>query len=154
MDPFKSVNDFLKAARSAKQDQKEAIDEGLSPLLDDPSTIGIPPSLLSSIETLMEKYGDEALRSTAMFCMGKWMGIHNEILQQHLETEDYQAALYVMADISKLSLLIRSMDEIGSFGGDDDWRKMIKSTVNQQVLEAMEERNLSIDDIIKGISDD
>ena len=154
MDPFKSVNDFLKAATSAKQEQKEAINEELSPMLDDPSTIGIPPSLLSSIETLMGKYGDEALRSIAMFCLGKWTAIHQDILQQHLETEDFQAALFVMADISKLSLFIRSIEEISSFGGDDDWRKMIKNTVNQQVLEAMEEKNLSIQDIIKGISDD
>lgn len=154
MDPFKSVNDFLKAARSAKQDQKEAIEEELSPLLDDPATIGIPPRLLSSIEALIQKYGDEALRSIAMFCLGKWMEIHKEILQQHLSNEDIQAGLYVMADISKLSLLIRSIEEIGSFGGDEDWRKMIKNTVNQQVMEVLEEKNLSIEDIIKGMRDD
>ena len=145
---FSSVNEFLKAARSAKKDQEEIINEKIEPFMDDPSTIGITPELSESIDNLFEKYGDEAFRATAMFSIGKWMEVHNDILQQHCMNEDMQGALWVMNDISKLSLILRTMEDISSFGGDDDWRKMLKKVVSQAVLENCEERGIKPEDLL------
>lgn len=145
---FSSVNEFLKAARSAKKDQEAIINEKIEPFMDDPSTIGITPDLSESIDNLFEKYGDEAFRATAMFSIGKWMEVHNEILQQHCMNEDMQGALWVMNDISKLSLILRTMEDISSFGGDDDWRKMLKKVVSQAVLENCEERGIKPEDLL------
>jgi hypothetical protein len=145
---FSSVNEFLKAARSAKKDQEAIINEKIEPFMDDPSTIGITPELSESIDDLVEKYGDEALRATAMFCIGKWLETHREILEQHCMNDDLQAALWVMNDISKLSLVLQTMEDISSFGGDDDWRKMLKKVVSQAVLENCEERGINPEDLL------
>ena len=145
---FSSVNEFLKAARSAKKDQEAIISEKIEPFMDDPSTIGITPELSESLDDLVEKYGDEALRATAMFSIGKWMEVHNDILQQHCMNDDMQAALWVMNDISKLSLVLQTMEDISSFGGDDDWRKMLKKVVSQAVLENCEERGIKPEDLL------
>ena len=145
MDSFDSVDAFLKAARSAKRQQEALINERLAPFLDDKSTVAVTPDMLEVIDTLIEKYGDEPLRATAMFCIGKWMRTHQEILEQHIENEDVQAALWVMNDISKLSLILNTLEDIGSFGGDDDWRKMIKDVVSKTVIENLEEKGVDID---------
>ena len=149
MDPFDSVDAFLKAAMSAKGRQEDRINEQLSPYLDDRSTVAVTPELLDVLEALMEKYGDEPYRATAMFCIGKWMRIHQEILEQHVENEDIQGALWVMNDISKLSLILNTLDDIGSFGGDDDWRKMIKNVVSKTVLQNLEEKGVDVDKWLK-----
>ena len=145
---FSSVNEFLKAARSAKKDQEAIINEKIEPFMDDPSTIGITPDLSESIDNLFEKYGDEVFRAAAMFCIGKWLEVHHEVLEQHCMNEDMQGALWVMNDISKLSLVLRTMEDISSFGGDDDWRKMLKKVVSQAVLENCEERGIKPEDLL------
>ncbi len=145
---FSSVNEFLKAARSAKKDQEAIINEKIEPFMDDPSTIGITPELSESIDNLFEKYGDEVFRASAMFCICKWLEAHQEVLGQHCMNEDMQGALWVMNDISKLSLILRTMEDISSFGGDDDWRKMLKKVVSQAVLENCEERGIKPEDLL------
>lgn len=149
MDPsaFNSVDAFLKAARAAKKTDQEQIADKLAPLLDDAATVAVPPDLLSSIETLLERYGDEALRSIAIFCLGRWAQIHQEWLEQHLLCENTEAALFTMSDVGKLSQSIQNIAELGSFGGDDDWRAMLKRTVGQAVLENLEEYGMSPDDL-------
>jgi hypothetical protein len=149
MDPsaFNSVDAFLKAARAAKKTDKEQIADKLGPLLDDAATVAIPPELLSPIEDLVERYGDEALRSTAIFCLGRWAEVHQEWLEQHILMDNIESALWTMNDTAKLSLLIQNLAELGSFGGDDDWRAMLKRTVGQAVLENLEERGMSPDDL-------
>jgi hypothetical protein len=69
---FSSVGDFLRQAATAKQDKRQAIDDQLMPLMEDPATVGIPPNLAAAIETLLEAYGDETYRQIALFCLGKW----------------------------------------------------------------------------------
>jgi hypothetical protein len=136
---FSSVNDFLKKATSAKSQDRQLIDDELDPFLSDPATIGITPELSEDIDSLKTKYGDEAFRQIGIFCLGKWLEIHEEILQQHIQTETMDAALLTMNDISKLTLAIQTLEGIGSFGGDEDWKRMLKDIVGQTLLERLEE---------------
>jgi hypothetical protein len=39
------------------------------------------------------------------------------------------------------------MEQVGSFGGDDSWRKMLRTIVGQSVLETIEEKGISFDSI-------
>jgi hypothetical protein len=139
---FSSVNDFLKKATSAKSQDRQLIDDELDPFLSDPATIGITPELSEDIDGLKEKYGDEAFRQIGIFCLGKWLEIHEEVLQQHIQTETMDAALLTMNDISKLTLAIQTLEGIGSFGGDEDWKRMLKDIVGQTLLERLEEDGL------------
>jgi hypothetical protein len=139
---FSSVNDFLKKATSAKSQERQLIDDELDPFLSDPATIGITPELSEDIEALKEKYGDEAFRQIGIFCLGKWLEIHENILQQHIQTETMDAALLTMNDISKLTLAIQTIESIGSFGGDEEWKRMLKDIVGQSLLERLEEDGL------------
>jgi hypothetical protein len=139
---FSSVNDFLKKATSAKSQDRQLIDDELDPFLSDPATIGVTPELSEDIDSLKTKYGDEAFRQIGIFCLGKWLEIHEEILQQHIQTETMDAALLTMNDISKLTLAIQTLEGIGSFGGDEDWKRMLKDIVGQTLLERLEEDGL------------
>jgi hypothetical protein len=137
---FSSVGDFLRQAASAKQDRRKVIDENLAPFMEDPATIGVPPSLSESIETLLDQHGDEAYRQIAMFCIGKWHSVHTDILQEHVNNDGISEALLTMNDLSKLSSVLQMLEQVGSFGGDESWRKMLREIVGQSVLETLEER--------------
>jgi hypothetical protein len=139
---FSSVNDFLKKASSVKNQERQLIDEELDPFLSDPATVGITPELSEAIEELKEKYGDEAYKQIGIFCLGKWLELHEEILQQHVQLETMDAALLTMNDITLITMAIQTLERVGSFGGDDDWRKMLKNIVGQSVLEKLEEDGL------------
>jgi hypothetical protein len=147
---FGSVGDFLKAVNSAKAHDRQTVSDRLATILDDQNTVSVPPSMSFAIDDLQERHGDETFRSIAMFCLGKWMETHHEIMQQHLEHGDMEAALWAMNDISKLSLVLRTIDETGSFGGDDSWRKMVKETVTSAVLDSCAERGISPEDVLMG----
>jgi hypothetical protein len=69
------------------------------------------------------------------------------VLQQHIENDGTSEMLMVMSDISKLSTVLMVLDQVGSFGGDDDWRKMLRTIVGQSVLETIEEKGISFDSI-------
>lgn len=144
---FSSVGDFLRKAGAAKDDKRQAIDDHLMPFMEDRNTVGIPPDLAVSIEALLDAYGDETYRQVAMFCIGKWHQKHCEILQQHVENDGISEGLMVMSDVSKLSTVLMILEQVGSFGGDDDWRKMLRTIVGQSVLEAIEEKGVSLDSI-------
>jgi len=144
---FSSVGDFLRQAATAKQDKRQAIDDQLEPFMEDPSTVGIPPDLAAAIETLLEAHGDETYRQIALFCIGKWHQAHCEILQQHIENDGTSEMLMVMSDLSKLSTVLMLSDQVGSFGGDDNWRKMLRTIVGQSVLETIEEKGISFDSL-------
>lgn len=147
---FSSVGDFLRKAATAKQDKRKAIDEGLVPFLEDPATIGVPPSLANALEELLEQYGDEAYRQTALFCIGKWHSAHTEILQEHVDNDGMSEALLTMSDLSKLSTILLLLEQVGSFGGDEQWRKMLRKVVGQSVLEHLEEEGISPDAFFAG----
>jgi len=139
---FSSVNDFLKKATSAKNQERQVIDDELDPFLSDPATFGVTPELAKTIDGLKHKYGDEALRQIGIFCLGKWLEVHQEVLNQHIENDTMDGALLTMNDISKLTLIIQTVDGIGSFGGDEDWKRMLKNSVGQAFLEHLEEDGL------------
>lgn len=139
---FSSVGDFLRKAATAKQDRRKVIDEGLSPFLEDPSTIGVTPALSETLEELTEQYGDEALRQVALFCIGRWHRLHTDILSQHLKNDGTSEALLTMNDLSKLSTILQLLEQVGSFGGDDAWRKMLRQIVGQSLLEHIEENGI------------
>jgi len=141
---FNSVDDFLRKANNAKKGERDFIDEELHEMMIDPSIVGIPPSLAKTLEDLLEKYGDEALRQVGMFCLGKWMHIHNKTLQAHIQAEGWQESLLTMGDVSKLSTALRIVEEIGSFGGSEQWTKMLKKLVGQAVMENCEEQGIDI----------
>jgi hypothetical protein len=146
--PFNSVNDFLAAAKAAKKEDRASIQEKLSMLLDDASTFAVPPDFLDIIEEFLEDYGDEALKAISMFCLGKWIQIHQDMLQQHIAHNSMESALWTMNDLSKLSFILQGIADLGSFGGDDGWRQMIKETVSQAVLEHCEENQISPQDVL------
>jgi hypothetical protein len=52
------------------------------------------------------------------------------------------AALMTMNDVTKLTMAVQTLESIGSFGGDEDWRKMLKNIVGQSLLEKLEEDGL------------
>jgi len=138
---FSSVNDFLRKAASVKNDELQAVDNGLIPFLDDPSVVGVTKELSESIEELFQNYGDEAFRQIALFCLGKWLALHSETVDDRTITESWSEALHVMNDIGKLSTAMQIIEQIGSFGGDDKWREMLRKIVSKSIVEEVEEGN-------------
>jgi len=141
---FSSVDDFLRKATNAKKSEKDLIDEELHGMLSDPGIVGIPPELAKTLEGLYEDYGDEALRQVGMFALGKWMSLHSETIQSHIENGGWQESLLVMADTSKLSAAMRMVEEIGSFSGTEQWTKMLREVVGQAVMENCEDQGIDI----------
>jgi len=134
-----SVDGFLKAVREAKASKQQAVDAGLSDQLSDPDCIGVPADLARTIDSLIERYGDEALRSIALWAIGRWTQIHQRILDQRFITNDTHSIALTASDLAKLATGLRTIADVGSFGGDDDWRAMLKKDLGQAVLEGMEE---------------
>lgn len=134
-----SVDGFLEAVREAKASKRQAVDTSLSDQLSDPDCIGVPADFSRSVDTLIERYGDEALRSIALWAIGRWTQIHQRILEQRMITGDLQATAFTSGDLTRLASALRLVSEVGSFGGDDDWRAMLRKDLGQAVLERMEE---------------
>ena len=141
---FQSVDDFLRKAMGAKNGDRQIIEEEVGMQLDDPDLVGIPEDMVDAIDEAVEKYGDEALRHIALFCLGKWMGIHQEVLDQHIELDSIEAAVLTASDLTTLSNAGRLLASVGSFGGDEEWRTMLKELTVQSVLEQCEEEHIDI----------
>lgn len=142
---FSSVGDFLRKAATAKTDERKAIDARLAPMLQDSLTIGVPPEILETIEGLVEQYGDEAYKQISMFALGRWHEVHCGMLQQQVDNNGIGEMLSIMNDISKISTALTILADLGSFGGDEAWRKMLRDVVGQTVLETLEEKGISLD---------
>lgn len=136
---FDSVDDFLRKARKAKEEDSEALNEWAKDFANDPSTVGVPLSFTEEIECLVAKYGDEALRQIAIFCLGKWHNVHASVVQQMVENEDMAGCSAASMDAARIGTAIQILDGVGSFGGDDSWRVMLKETI----VSEMEEQNIS-----------
>jgi hypothetical protein len=141
---FQSVDDFLRKAMGAKSNDRQIIEEEVGMQLDDPDLVGIPEDMVDAIDEAVEKYGDEALRHIALFCLGKWMGIHEEVLEQHIELDSIEPAVLTASDLTTLSSAGRLLSSVGSFGGDEEWRTMLKELTVQSVLEQCEEEHIDI----------
>jgi hypothetical protein len=142
---FTSVEAFLESARQAKATRLESVADHLAPVIDDPHAFSVPPDLLSPIEDLTERYGDEALKAIAMFCLGSWHNIHQDMLQQHIAHGNNESALWTMGDAAKLSLLMQGIMDLGSFSGDEQWKAMLKKATAQTVIEHFEENNIPLE---------
>ena len=150
---FDSVGNFLRQAKEAKASKRAAIDEGLSPLLTDPSTFAIAPDAADLLEESLERYGDEALKATAIVALGKWVELHGTWLEQHMLNGSMQEAVLTACDMAKLTQAIRLMEDVGSFGGDDDYRAAVREQINQAVLERLEETGEEPSDIFDPYND-
>lgn len=148
---FESVGDFLNKAASAKRHERQAVQDGLEPYLDDPHVMAVPPALLDTIEALYIQHGDETFKQIALFCTGRWLQVHQDTLEQHVENEGMPEALLTVQDLTKIGIAFSLMQDVGSFGGDDSWRKMIKEAVGQLVLEGIEEKGLTADQWFKSM---
>lgn len=145
-----SVGDFLRKAHGAKARQRETINEHLEPFLDDPSTYALPPSMAEALDELYERFGDEALKQVGMVAIGKWAAMHEDMLNEHIANDGRAEALLTMSDLSRITTALRILSDIGSFGGDDDYRQAIKKQINQAVLEKIEETGRTIEEVFPG----
>jgi hypothetical protein len=145
-----SVGDFLRKAHGAKAKQRETINEHLEPFLDDPSTYALPPSMAEALDELYERFGDEALKQVGMVAIGKWAAMHEDMLNEHIANDGRAEALLTMSDLSRITTALRILSDIGSFGGDDDYRQAIKKQINQAVLEKIEETGRTIEEVFSG----
>jgi hypothetical protein len=150
---FDSVDKFLQQAQAAKASQRKAIDKGMEPLLDDPATFAIAPDAADLLDQSLENYGDEALKQMAIVAMGKWVGLHQEWLEQHIAHESAPEAALTASDMTKIVQAIRLLEDVGSFGGDEDYRKAIKEQINQAVLERLEEDGRSAEEVFSPYDD-
>lgn len=132
---FNSVDDFLRKAQEAKSEKREEMEAYAQDFVNDPYMVGIPVEMSEDINTLMEKYGDESLRQIALFTLGKWYGVHVGVVQEMVATEDFGSAIAASMDAAKINTAIQTLEGVGSFGGDDDWRKMLGESIVSEVDE-------------------
>jgi hypothetical protein len=62
-------------------------------------------------------------------------------MEDYRSTNSWDEAMVVMTDMTRISAALQSLGTIGSFGGDDDWRAMLREVVTQVVMEKIEEGN-------------
>ena len=138
MDAFDSVDQFLRQAVAAKDGKRHAISASLSPHLESHGTVGVPPRLASTIETMLQKHGDEAYRQIALFCLGKWFETHIGMFEELISEEPSMACSCLM-DATRIADSLHLLTEINSIGGDGGWRTMLEETLSQHILEELEE---------------
>lgn len=132
---FNSVDDFLRKAGEAKSEQRAEAHSWAQDFLNDPHTIGVPVEMADTIGVLIERYGDEALRQIALFCLGKWYGVHAGVIEEMISTEDTAASIAGAMDAARLSSAIQLLETVGSFGGDEDWREMLRESIADEIDE-------------------
>jgi hypothetical protein len=132
---FNSVDDFLRKAQEAKSEKREEMHEWVQDFVNDPSMVGVPVEMAEDIGRLMEKYGDECLRQIALFTLGKWYGVHVGVVQEMVATEDFGSAIAASMDAARINTSIQTLEGVGSFGGDDDWRQMLSESIVSEVDE-------------------
>lgn len=147
---FDSVGKFLQQVRGAKAKQREIVEQELDPWLSDPATFATPVQVGMLIDEAVEKYGDEALRQICIVTLGKWIEFHRGFLQEHVNNEAVPEALLTATDMTRLHTALNLLEEVGSFGGDDDYRAAMKEEINQAVLEKIEETGTSPEDYFNG----
>lgn len=139
MDEFSTVDDFLKKARAAKHDQRQAISDEVIESVMDPDSIGIPPSLNKTLEDLVDNYGDEPLRQIAIFCLTKWFAIHSKIADNYFKEDKKSEACTTVTDAARISSALHLLHDVGSFAGDEKWRLMLKETLVDSIMDELED---------------
>lgn len=146
---FSSVDDFLRQAKSVKEETIASIGENLTPYFDDAGLVGVPPVFANSIAILVNQYGDETYRQIILFCMNQWHNYHAHILRKQINNDCIQEGLAIMDDLSRLTTVLQLLQQTSSFSGDEQWLKMIKATVTSAMLEKLEESNLSLEEFLE-----
>ena len=136
MDAFDSVDQFLRQAVAAKDGKRHAIGASLSPHLQDHGTVGVPPKLAGTIETMLQKHGDEAYRQIALFCLGKWFETNIGMFEELIGEEPSMGCSCLM-DATRIADALHLLSEINSIGGDGGWRIMLEETLSQHILEEL-----------------
>lgn len=147
---FDSVDQFVRKVQDAKELKRQAVKDGLDPLLSDPSTFSISPKIGKMVDGEVAKYGDEALKQLCIVILGKWIDFHEGFLKEHIANEDVPASLLTMRDLNTLTVAVRLLEEVGSFGGDEDYCKAVYKEINQAVLEKLEEIGRDPEDVFNG----
>lgn len=147
---FDSVSHFLQQVEGAKNRKRQAIDEGTEPFLADPGTFAMSPEIAKLVDEEVEKYGDEALKQIGIVALGKWVDYHQGILEEHINNDAMAESLMTLKDISSLNIALRLLEEIGSFGGDEDYRRGIRKQINQAILEKLEEAGRDPEEVFNG----
>jgi len=140
LEDFFSVDQFIRQAVAAKEGKRQAISDSIAPDLQDHGLVGIPPKLAKSLETMLERYGDEAYRQVALFCLGKWFELHHGMFEELIGEEPSMACSCLM-DATRVADALHLLSEINSIGGDKGWRDMLAQTLSQHILEELEEES-------------
>lgn len=140
LDDFSTVNDFLRQAIEAKDSKRQAIGATIAPHLQEQGTVGIPPKLANTLESMLQSYGDETYRQLALFCLGKWFELHIGMFEELIGEEPSMACSCLM-DSTRIADALHLLSEINSIGGDNGWKKMLGETLSQHILEELEEEN-------------
>lgn len=146
---FSSVDDFLRQAKTVKEETIASIDDNLTPYFDDAGLVGVPPVFANSIATLVNQYGDETYRQIILFCMNQWHNYHAHVLRKQINNDCIQEGLSIMDDLSRLTTVLQLLQQTGSFSGDEQWLKMIKTTITHAMLEKLEKDNISLEDYLE-----
>ena len=136
---FSNVNEFLQQAAAAKAGKRDAISSYIEPHIQDPGTVGIPPSLADTFRSMLAQYGDEAYRQIALFSLGKWFETHIEAADDLFATGQLPEACACLMDATRISDSLHLVSEVGSLGGNEDWKAMLESEISQAILEHIEE---------------
>lgn len=136
---FSSVEEFLKKAKAAKAKQRPEIAESISNYLEDPHMVGVSPEMADMLDKLLLSYGDESIRQVALFCLGKWFAIHTGVVNDLVKNNRVEAALSATMDCTRISDAIALLENVGSFGGADEWREMLRETLVSAVNDALNE---------------
>lgn len=138
LEEFSSVNDFLRQAVAAKESKRQAISDSIAPDLQDHGMVGIPPALATTLESMLQRHGDEAYRQVALFCLGKWFELHIGMFEE-LIGEEPSIACSCLMDATRIADSLHLLSEINSIGGDQGWKTMLSETLSQHILEELEE---------------
>ena len=143
---FSSVDDFLRRAVSAKDDKREKLSDKIGSTLDDEGTYAVPVEVHDAIQECFLTYGDEVFKQVAMYSLGKWAKLHQEVLNEHINGGSTQEALATFADMVTMNHAMQMVMSCESFGGSDEYRAALKENLSKILLERLEEDGKDIND--------
>jgi len=151
---FSSVDDFLRRAVSAKDDKRQKLRDKISDTLEDEGTYAVPVDLHDLIQDYLGRYGDEVFKQVALYALGKWIKLHQGILDEHVKHDSTSEAMATLADMVSIGHAMQMVMSCESFAGNEDYRDNLKKTLSQALLERMEEDGKDLNDFTTDFFDD
>ena len=133
-----SVDGFIRKARAAREERLQAMQNAINNSLDDQDVIGVPPNMAELLQLYFTSYGDEALRSIALFCLGQWKKFHGETQSWAISEGRAEDACIIASDCRAIEDAMTMIAPIGSFSGDQQWREKVKADMQEMVSQEME----------------